>query len=87
MPKLIVLLSCASLLGMVLIDRALGPRAEFLNAWSVIERLLGRAPSAGDSFIARRIGALGELLIVLLANTAIGALVATAFRVVAKMLK
>jgi len=49
---------------MVLIDRAIGARAEFLNAWSVVERLLGRAPRAGDSFAAIRLGALGELLVV-----------------------
>ena len=75
----IAILSVSSLLVMALIDRALGSRAEFLNAWSVFERLLGREPSAGASFVALRIGALGELLAVLLANTAVGTVLAFVF--------
>lgn len=80
MLRLIVIVSGLCLLAMILIDRALGPRAEFLNAWSVVERLLGRTPHAGESFVARRIGALGELVAVLLANTAIGTLLAFLIR-------
>jgi hypothetical protein len=72
---------------MVLIDRAIGARAEFLNAWSVVERLLGRAPRAGDSFAAIRLGALGELLVVLAANTAVGTILASAIRMTGKFLK
>ena len=80
MWRLIVIFSVLSLVGMILIDRALGPRAEFLNAWSVVERLLGRAPTAGDSQVAQRIGALGELVVVLVVNAVVGTLFAAMVR-------
>ncbi|MCB2076629.1 MAG: hypothetical protein KDE55_02910 [Novosphingobium sp.] len=48
---------------MVAIDLAIGTRAEFLNAWSVIERLFGRTPEADNSMIAQRFREAGELLI------------------------
>jgi hypothetical protein len=67
-----IILSVASLLVMIVIDYVLGARAEFINAWSVIERLLGRPPSAGESAVFRYLGALGELIIVGLINVLIG---------------
>ena len=76
MLRLAALLSVVSLVAMILIDRVLGARAEFLNAWSVVERLLGRSPTAGTSIVAQRIGALGELVVVIVANAAIGTLLA-----------
>ncbi|MCB2072655.1 MAG: hypothetical protein H6917_10665 [Novosphingobium sp.] len=87
MLRSIVILSATCLLAMVLIDRMLGPRAEFLNAWSVAERLLGRTPEAGDSFIARRFGALGELFAVLLVNTVLGTLLALLIRFVTRTIR
>jgi len=87
MLRMIAGLSAACLIAMILIDKALGPRAEFLNAWSVVERLLGRAPSAGDSSIARHFGAMGELLIVLLANAAVGAVLAVLIQSVSKLFR
>ena len=65
-------LSGASLLVMLAADALLGAQAEFLNAWSVVERLLGRSPTAGDSMVYRVLGAAGELAVVLVANLAIG---------------
>jgi len=67
-----IILSVASLLVMIVLDYVLGARAEFINAWSVIERLLGRPPSAGESAVFRYRGALGELIIVGLINVLIG---------------
>lgn len=55
--------SILSLATMVAIDLAIGTRAEFLNAWSVIERLFGRTPEADNSMIAQRFREAGELLI------------------------
>ena len=69
---LLTVLAVASLLIMIAIDYVLGAKAEFLNAWSVIERLLGRTPAAGDSTVYQRFGAAGELACVLLVNLAIG---------------
>ena len=49
-----------SLLVMLVIDYLLGPRAGLLNAWSVVERLLGHSPAAGTSLVALRLGPWGE---------------------------
>lgn len=87
MLRLAIALSAISLLAMILIDRAIGPKAEFLNAWSVLERLFGREPSAGLSMVARRIGAVGEFVTVLVANTAIGTLLALLVRFAARLLR
>jgi len=85
--RLAAILSVPSLLGMILIDRALGARAGFLNAWSVIERLVGRSPTAGSSVVASHVGALGELVVVIAANVAIGTLLAMAARLLAGLLR
>jgi hypothetical protein len=80
MLRLTVFLTLLSIVAMVLIDRAMGPRAEFLNAWSVVERLMGREPSAGLSLVAQRLGAWGELVVVLAVNAAVGTLLALVAR-------
>jgi len=69
---LFVVLSLASLLVMAVVDFRLGAKAEFLNAWSVIERLLGREASAGWSVVARAFGAAGELVCVVVVNMIVG---------------
>lgn len=69
---LFLLLSAASLAVMTLVDLVIGPKAEFLNAWSVVERLLGRPPSAGDSVVFAKLGAFGEAVTVVLVNAGIG---------------
>ena len=83
--KLTLLLALFSLSAMIVIDRVLGPRAEFLNAWSVVERLLGRSPTAGASVVAERIGPAGELVVVLAANLASGLLLALLVRLLARL--
>ena len=69
-------LSIISLIFMVIIDFAIGPKAEFINAFSVLERFVGRSPSAGESLVAGKIGPWGELGVVLLVNLAIGGILA-----------
>jgi len=76
MLRLIAICGAFSLLAMILIDRAIGPKAEFLNAWSVVERLLGREPSSGISVVAQHYGTAGEFAAVLLANTIFGGVIA-----------
>lgn len=77
------LLSAASLLVMTLVDRILGSKAEFLSAFSVLERILGRTPSAGVSQVARRFGSLGEFVVVVFVNLAIGGILTFVLRMVA----
>ena len=76
--SLFLLLSAGSLLIMVIVDYVLGPEAEFLNAWSVAQRLAG-LPSTVNSLIYHKLGALGELICVLLVNMLIGALLTLLF--------
>jgi hypothetical protein len=65
---------------MVVVDYLIGAKAEFLNAWSVIERLSGKAPSAGESYVFRKVGAAGEFALVLIVNAVIGAALAFVVR-------
>ena len=57
---------------MIVIDAILGPKAEFLNAFSVVQRMAGQAPTSGVSLIAEEFGAVGELVVVLISNLVIG---------------
>jgi hypothetical protein len=74
------LLAAASLVVMITVDFLIGGKAEFLNAWSVVERLVGRTPAAGDSVVYRTFGGIGELVVVLLVNSLIGAGLASVAR-------
>lgn len=48
MQRLALVLSLLSLAVMVVVDRWMGARAEFLNAWSVVERFLDREYRSGQ---------------------------------------
>ena len=73
---LFIAFTILSVLVMIVVDFRIGEKAEFLNAWSVIERLLGKTPSAGDSLVFNKVGAFGEFAIVLVVNALIGATLA-----------
>jgi hypothetical protein len=73
-------LSAASLIVMIVVDILLGPKAEFLNAYSVVERMLGRTPSAGESLVARKLGPVAEFGLVIIANLVIGGILTAAVR-------
>lgn len=79
-----IVLSIARVYVMIVVDFFLGARAEFLNAWNVVERLLGHSPSAGDSAVYRSLGAAGEFLCVGLVNTAIGGVLTVFVKFLAK---
>ena len=64
---LLVLLSLASFTLMTAVDYYLGAKAEFLNAFSVLSRLLGQEPSV-DSLVARKFGTVGEFVVVVVVN-------------------
>ena len=61
---------------MTLIDFVIGDKAEFLNAWSVWQRILGLKPTASDSFVYGQFGQIGELSAVL-ASTFVLAVIAS----------
>lgn len=81
---LFVALSAASLLTMIVIDAILGPEAEFLNAYSVVLRIIGQIPSARDSLITQQFGAVGELVLVLIANLVFGGVLTVLVRLPTK---
>ena len=59
---------------MVIVDFILGPKAEFLNAFSVMQRLIGQQTTTGKSMIANTFGTVGELAVVIIVNIIIGVL-------------
>ena len=65
---LFVVFSITSCVVMVVVDYLLGPRAEFINAYSALERLFGQNASAGRSYVAMEYGESGELLGVLIVS-------------------
>ena len=69
---LFIFLWLFSLLIMLVVDYSIGAKAEFINAYSVLQRLLGQEPSAGLSMVARKYGAVGELIGVLVINMLAG---------------
>lgn len=75
-------LSLASLCLMTLIDAFMGDKAEYLNAFSVLQRMFGFEPRAGTSQLARQFGVVAEGLIVLVANLSLGAILTLIVRVV-----
>jgi hypothetical protein len=74
---LLCILATVSFVVMAVVDYLIGSRAEFLNAWSVIERLLGKDPSAGESSVYHKAGAAGEFAVVVFVNVLIGVLLAS----------
>jgi hypothetical protein len=85
--RLVFALAFASLVVMAVIDRALGSRAEFLNAWTVMERLVGRTPTSGPSVVASRLGPTGEFVVVILANLIVGFVLASVSRYALEILR
>jgi hypothetical protein len=77
---LFLILSAVCFGVFVLVDYLLGARAEYLNAWSVVERLAGREPAADQSTIARAVGPTGELLIVTAICVTAGAVLTALWR-------
>lgn len=63
-----------SLVVMVIIDHRLGYEAEFLNAWTIINKLIGQGSQMPDSFVIREFGLIPATIIMLTANALIGAL-------------
>ncbi|KAA3631788.1 MAG: hypothetical protein DWQ08_04395 [Proteobacteria bacterium] len=66
---------------MVVADIILGSRAEFLNAYSVLQRLVGVDPSAGDSMVAQKLGTVGEFVVVVAVNASIGSILTVLVKV------
>jgi hypothetical protein len=66
--------SVVSLIIMMAVEFLPGAGTGFLNAWSVVGRLVGLSPTAGDSPVFDKGGAASELMLVTLVNALIGGL-------------
>ena len=66
--RLLIAFFALSLLIMISVDYIIGPEAEFINAFSVVQRLLGQSPAFGDSLVAKKLGATGEFFAIIIAN-------------------
>ena len=62
----------ACLCIMIIVDYILGAEAEHLNAWVIINRLLGNETGIGDSLAIRKFGLAGATLLMLASNTLFG---------------
>ena len=64
--------SLACLCIMIIVDYMLGSEAEHLNAWAILNKLLGKETAIEDSLAIRQFGLGGATLLMLIANTLFG---------------
>lgn len=76
----LILLTLTSLVIMIIVDYLIGPKAEFLNAYTALQQLFNVKSDNPDSFVASRLGSAGELLVVILVNMLIGGLLTVIYR-------
>ena len=57
---------------MIIVDYVLGAEAEHLNAWVIINKLLGNDVGIGESLAIRKFGLAGATLLMLLVNSLFG---------------
>jgi len=65
---------------MISVDYYIGEEAEFLNAFSALERLVDQEPSVKESYIAKQYGPIAELFIVVLANITAGSILTVSIK-------
>ncbi len=65
---------------MSFIDYLIGNKAEFLNAWSVWQRIFGVEPTVYDSYVFNHLGQIGELSVVLASTLALAVIVTLIIR-------
>ena len=72
----------ASLCIMIIIDFSLGAEAEHLNAWVIVNRLIGRDIGIGDSLAIKQFGLIGASLLMLAINMVFGTILMQLLRLV-----
>lgn len=76
----------ACLCIMIIIDYVLGPEAEHLNAWVIVNRLLGNKPNIGDSLAIKHLGLSGATLLMLLTNALFGILLIQLLKLIIRII-
>lgn len=69
-----VVAGVAALCIMIIIDYLLGAEAEHLNAWVIVNRLVGNDIGIPDSLAIRQLGLYGAALAMLVVNGVFGAI-------------
>lgn len=67
-----IIAGIASLIIMMLIDFILGAEAEHLNAWAIVNKLIGNNIGIPDSLAIQKFGLYGAALIMLMVNMIFG---------------
>jgi len=57
---------------MVIVDYILGAKAQYLNAWGIVNKLFGREIEIGNCLALRQFGLVGSTVLMLLINTILG---------------
>jgi len=80
-----VIAGITSLCIMTVIDYLLGPVAEHLNAWVILNRVFGNDPGLVDSIVLRKLGLPGAVIVLLLVNSALGGILILLLKGVLKL--
>ena len=70
----------ACLCIMIIVDYLLGPEAEHLNAWVIVNRLFGIDIGMADSLAIRNLGLVGAALLMVAVNMVFGAILVQLLR-------
>ena len=76
-------LACLSI--MVIIDYVLGAEAEHLNAWVILNRLVGNETTVGDSLAIRQFGLAGATFVMLLLNSFFGVILIQLLKLITRV--
>ncbi|MEZ5015800.1 MAG: hypothetical protein R2800_02005 [Flavipsychrobacter sp.] len=75
-PAIYLIATITSLGIMLIVDYLLGAEAEHLNAWVVLNKVLGNATTVGDSLAIRKLGLAGATALTVIVNFVFGFLLA-----------
>ena len=82
---LVLIFAVLSLVVMIVVDFLMGEKAEFINAFSVLQRILGQQPAVRDSMAADKLGYAGEFGAVLFLNLVIGGILTAVVQFVSRI--
>lgn len=71
---------------MIIIDYILGSEAEHLNAWVILNRLMGRDRGLPDSLAIRKFGLYGAVALMLAVNTFLGLILINLLKLLIKII-
>jgi hypothetical protein len=70
---------------MIFVDYHLGEKAEYVNAWEMVQKLMGLETGSKESLILKKLGVTGSFLVILLINSLLGILLVQLSRLFFKL--